>query len=282
MRHYKVSIQGEVGSYHHETALNLFPEAEFFYRDRFPEVFEDGKNGRSDFLLVAIENSLAGSLAFNYDLLEDYRIPIIGETYMKIRHQLIGYPGTKLSDVREIWSHPMAIAQCSKFLGDLNVNVVEKADTAGSVRLIREMGRKDIAAIAGKTAAKIYEMDILSENIETDHENYTRFLILSDKYSLPVKEGAPIKTSLYCRLNDEPGSLMRLLQPLTEAKVNMTKIESRPRVGKPWKYDFYVDLLMDANSEAGINLMEELKKRTRMIVVLGSYPVWDKAYEVEG
>lgn len=274
-----VSIQGEAGSYHHEAALNLFPEARFLYRNRFREVFLDGQTGKADFLIVAIENSLAGSLMFNYDLLAEFQIPIIGETYMAIHHQLIGLPGTELADIREIWSHPMAIAQCSTLLNTLDTEIVEQPDTAGSVRALKEMNRSDLAAIAGRTAAGIYGMKILAENIETDPENYTRFLVLSNNHRLVGYPNNAMKTSLYCRLEDKPGALMNLLKPITDAHINMSMIESRPRPGKPWKYDFYLDLHMDANAPDGKQLLSILKNHSKSLIMLGSYPNLERVIE---
>ena len=271
-----ISIQGEAGSYHHEAALHVFPNAKFLYRDRFRKVFEDGQSGKADFLLVAIENSLAGSLMFNYDLLAEFQIPIIGETYMAIHHQLIGLPDTKIEDITEVWSHPMALAQCATFLDHHHLEMVEQADTAGSVRALAIQNRPDLAAIAGRTAAEIHGMNILAANIETDPENYTRFLILSNKYkTTPVKPGEPMKTSLYCRLEDKPGALMSLLKPITEAKVNLSMIESRPRPGKPWKYDFYLDVLIDAFSTEGELLIDNLANQSKSLILLGSYPNLD-------
>jgi prephenate dehydratase len=271
-----ISIQGVRGSFHEEAAAKIFGNPLLLERDTFDEVFNDCSTNRCDYAIAAIENSIVGSLIYNYDRLFKYDLNIVGETYLRISHNLIAAPGTSLHDITEIWSHPMAIEQCRAFLATHPAKVVEMDDTAGSVKKIMEERPNGVAAIAGSRSADIYGANILMPSIETDPHNYTRFLVLSTEPSKrPAAEKANTKTSLVVRIDDKPGSLYDLLGSIRKAKVNLTKIESRPRVGVPWNYDFYLDLSMDADSAHGIDLLESLSNSVIFLKVLGSYPNLD-------
>ena len=269
-----VSIQGQPGSFHHIGARRLFGEVEFLYRDSFREVFADARSGRANFLFVAIENSIAGSIIYNYDLLANHRIPIVAEKYLRIGQHLIAKPGTRLSSIKEVWSHPMAIEQCRDFLETLDVRVVEKEDTAGSVRDLRDHSREDIAVISSDYSAELYEMEIIRPHIETDPNNYTRFLLLSHipitQSNHPAQE--KIKSTLWFGVSHKPGGLVDLLHVFREFNVNMTKIESRPRVGSPWVYDFFADVHLDANDDHGKQILANAREHCEFLHVLGSYP----------
>jgi len=267
-----ISIQGQPGSFHHIGARMLFGDATYLYRDSFREVFDDGKTGKATHLFLAIENSIAGSIIYNYDLLAAGKIPIVGEVYLRIGQHFIARPGVTLDSIREVWSHPMAIEQCRNFLDTLDVKIMEKEDTAGSVRDLRDSTRRDVAVISSDLSAQIYGMNILKPHIETDPNNYTRFLLLSAR---PLPETDPTltrKTSVYFGVQHRPGGLVTLLQEFLARQVNITKLESRPRVGSPWVYDFFADVELDAFSDHGKAVLEHVRGYCEFMEVLGSYP----------
>lgn len=267
-----VSIQGVKGSYHEEAAVRLFHQPELLERDTFEEVFSDTIEGRSDFSIIAIENSIVGSLIYNYDKLAKSNLSIVAETYLRISHCLIGVPGSDLDHIQEVWSHPMAIEQCRSFLNGIKAKVVSSDDTAGSVERLMKEGSAQIAAIASARSARMYGAHILKHAIETDQHNYTRFLVLSKNPELRPSNLPNTKTSIIAHIDDQPGSLYRLLGLIKTASVNLSKIESRPRVGTPWNYDFYLDLDVDTSGPIGSSLMETLRAELRDLKILGSYP----------
>lgn len=319
-----VSIQGQPGSFHHIGARKLFGDVRFLYRDSFREVFNDARTGRSNFQFIAIENSIAGSIIYNYDHLAKARIPIVAELYLRIGQHLIARPGTTLKDVSEVWSHPMAIEQCRHFLDTLEVSILEKSDTAGSVKELLDSGRSDVAVISSDYSAELYGMEIIKPHIETDPNNYTRFLLLSYE-QLPAPEGAKegvsgreasgadaalnisdgleadggkgrgasgagdkgvdvagtreasgkrlnIKSTLWFGVSHRPGGLVEVLKVFQKYAVNMTKLESRPRVGSPWVYDFFADMELDVNSVTGELVLAEARAQCEFLEVLGTYP----------
>ena len=267
-----VSIQGQPGSFHHIGARLLFGDANFLYRDTFRGVFEDAREKRANFLFIAIENSIAGSIIYNYDLLAASKLPIVAEVYLRIGQHFIVKPGTPLESIREVWSHPMAIEQCRVFLDSLDVKIVEKEDTAGSVRDLRDSSRRDVAVISSELSAEIYGMQLLKRHIETDPGNYTRFLLLSDETLPDVAPNEKKKTSVYFGVPHRPGGLVTLLQAFQQKQVNITKLESRPRVGSPWVYDFFADIQLNAHSEEGQNVLDYVRSYCEFLTVLGSYP----------
>lgn len=267
-----VSIQGVKGSFHEEVAVRLFSQPELLERDTFEEVFADTIEGRSDYSIVAIENSIVGSLIYNYDKLAKSRLTIVAETYLKISHCLIGIPGSSLHDIDEIWSHPMAIEQCRTFLSCLKAKVVSSDDTAGSVERMMRLGAKNIAAIASARSAEIYGAHVLQNAIETDPHNYTRFLVLSRDPKMRPSTQLNTKTSIIAHIDDKPGSLYHLLGLIKAASVNLSKIESRPRIGMPWKYDFYLDLDLDASTPAGQETLKIIADHISDLKILGTYP----------
>jgi len=265
-----VSIQGQPGSFHHIAARKLFGDVEFLYRDSFREVFEDYRTQKANFILIAIENSIAGSIIYNYDLISRYRIPIVAEVYEHIAQHLIAHPGVELDSIKEVWSHPMAIEQCREYLKDFPVKIVEKADTAGSVREVKELGRKDVAVISSGYSAELYGMKILRPSIQTDPNNYTRFLLMSE-IDVSVSDSNEIKTSLWFGVPNTAGSLLRVLEILDKHQINMTKLESRPRPNTIWAYDFFADVSMDGKSSQGVKVINELRDKCEFLEVLGVY-----------
>jgi len=266
----KVSIQGYRGSFHAIVARERFPgELEMLERGDFEQVFQDVSSGRAEYGVFAIENSIVGSFLENYDLLLNYDLEIIGEVYLRIVLNLIVLPGVKLKDVTEVYSHPRAIQQCLRFLGKhSSIKKIEIDDTAGSVRMIKEKGLNNAAAIASSLAAELYQAEILEKGIETDKKNYTRFLIFSRDAGNSEKAD---KTSLVVRTDHRSGSLCDCLKCFADEGINLSKIESRPILGKVWQYYFYLDVETGRYTPEGQRALKELNKAASMVKILGSY-----------
>lgn len=286
-----VSIQGYKGSFHDVVAGQLFSEKTLLERSTFKEVFDDVKEGRAEFGVTAIENSIAGAILQNYDLLRDSGLQVVGEYYLRIVHNLMALPGVKIEDIKEVWSHPMALKQCQDFLLKYpHIKQVETDDTARSALQIKELSQKTssaapqpqpavnsdsrtVAAIASSLAAETYGMEIIAAGIEDDPQNYTRFLILQ-KADKPVdqrlvNETAQSKFSIYVETAHRPGGLLPVLQTLRDAGANMTMLVSRPVVGKAWEYGFYIDFVV--TTDAVNSLLPELHKVCDKLLVLGQY-----------
>ncbi len=268
-----VAFQGELGAFSQRASENVFgPGIRPVPCVSFDEVFETITRRRADLGIIPIENSLAGSIHQNFDLLVQHPLEAIAETYVRIEHHLIAHPGTNLKAIRQIYSHPVALAQCQKFLRSAKrIEKVSFYDTAGSVKHIREQGLREAAAIASADAARIYGMIILKRSIEDNRENYTRFLALARRGTYP-HGGA--KTTLVFGLRNEPGALFKALSVFALRNIDLTKIESRPIHGKPWEYLFYVDLQSDMRTRDCRNALRHLKEMTLYFKVLGSYPTF--------
>lgn len=233
-------------------------------------MFAKTGNRSSQYGVIPIENSLTGSIHENYDLLLNHTTPIIGEIKLRIAHVLIGLPGAALSDIKAVYSHPQALAQCRTYLRKLKgVEVVPAYDTAGSVKMIRDKGWKNSAAIASMQAARNYGMKVLAQGIENNKANYTRFLILGKK---PAASAPKCKTSVVFAFKNVPGALFKCLGAFSMRDINLVKIESRPIHGKPWAYLFYLDFEGHANDERSRNALNHLKELTLFVKNLGSYP----------
>lgn len=267
----KVAYQGVPGAYSERAVYQYFgetalPEPHPGFRDTFQVVQERG----CDYGIVPIENSLTGSIHENYDLLLDYDVSVVGEYKMRIIHNLIVNEGTKLTDIHRVYAHPQAAAQCRDFLAEHpDWEIVQVYDTAGSVHRIQEGGLKDAAAIASVQAAEIRGMAILKEGIESNPRNYTRFFVLSPERNIREKSN---KTSLVFSTCDKPGALLESLKKFAEHDLNLVKLESRPRPGRPWEYMFYVDLEGSLFDESVNATMDELKELTEFVKILGCYP----------
>lgn len=269
-----VAIPGELGSFSHTAALaahgsgiHLVPCVDF------PELFRTVTEGKAEHGVVPIENSLAGSIHENYDLLRTHSLCVVGETEVRVRHCLIVRPGTTLEQVRRVASHPVALAQCRKFFADHSgITAVAAYDTAGSVRDLMDARVAADAAIASDLAARLYGGTVLQEGLEDHPANFTRFLLVSREPS-PVPPPAPSKTSLVVSLANVPGSLHRALGPFARRGLDLSKIESRPIPGRPWEYVFYLDVLGEM-VDVGAALAELAADtgRANAVRVLGSYP----------
>jgi prephenate dehydratase len=266
----RVAFQGELGAFSQEASRKIFGSAvKPLPCVSFDEVFEAVVKKKAGLAVIPIENSLAGSIYQNFDLLSRHSLEAIAETYVRIEHNLIAHPGTTVRQIRQIYSHPVALAQCQRALRKMrSAEKVSFYDTAGSVKHIREQGLKQAAAVASADAARIYGMKILARGIEDNRENYTRFLALAPKGDFP--QGGR-KTSVVFALKNEPGALFRALSVFALRNIDLTKIESRPIHGKPWEYLFYLDLQSDVRSMECSNALRHLQEMTLYFKVLGSY-----------
>jgi prephenate dehydratase len=238
--------------------------------EAFEKVFASVAGGESELGFIPIENSLAGSIHQNYDLLMRNDLSVIGEHFLRVSHCLIGLPGANIADLKRVISHPQALAQCDGYLHSIgNVKIEPVYDTAGSVKMVKDGGDPTVAAIASKRAAQLYGMQILAESIEDNPANFTRFLIISRHAVTPPDDA---KTSIVFSLKNEPGSLFRALSALALRDIDLTKIESRPLVGKPFEYLFYVDLLGSSESPVVQRALAHLAEYAVTLRVLGSYP----------
>ncbi len=265
-----VSYQGEPGAFSEQAAKSYFGRGcKAIARESFRDIFEDVLKKRSAYAMVPIENSLHGSVHQNYDLLWKYNLFIVGEVKLRIKMNLLTLPGTKLNNVRAVYSHPQALGQCEKFLHTLKgVSVNPFYDTAGAAKMIAAERRVDAAAIASSQAASDYGLVILRAGIENDHRNYTRFLVVARKQLRPRNNP---KTSLIFATKNIPGALFKCLSVFALRNINLLKIESRPLVGTPWEYLFYVDIEGDAKKSDCLNALKHLQELTSSYKILGSY-----------
>jgi len=267
----KVAIQGIEGSFHHQVAL------EYYHQDievdacmSFEELVDSLLSGKSNQAVMAIENSIAGSIIPNYALIDNNNLHVVGEYYMDIHQNFMALQGQKIEDILEVHSHPMALLQCMEFLKKLpNIKLVEDKDTAETARRIHQNQLKGIAAIASKTASKMYDLEILAPEIQTINNNMTRFVILNKENSFVSKQEIN-KASLKFQLDHKRGSLAAVLNVMSDCKLSLTKIQSLPKIETPWKYSFFVDVTFDdyedySKAKSLLEIMAEYFK------VLGEY-----------
>jgi prephenate dehydratase len=263
-----VAYQGEAGAYSEEGVMGLFPDTDHRPLASIRKVFEAVEVGRVDYGLVPMDNSQAGSINQTYDLFLKHGLHLVGETVVRVNHCLLALPGTAIDDLKEVISHPQAIDQCEEFLTSLDLSVRAEYDTAGSAKRIAEEGLEGTAAIASRRAAELYNLDVLADRIQTYPDNYTRFGALSRH---PESLAEPNKTSLVFGVGHVSGSLMRCLAAFADRHVSLSKLESRPRAGRPWEYVFYVDVEAPASDEAMIDALAELSEHATFTRLLGSY-----------
>lgn len=271
----KVAIQGIKGSYHDIAAQNYFEgeEIEIIGCNSFKDVIRCIHEDPAVVGLMAIENTIAGSLLQNHELIRQSECAIIGEYKLRISHTLCALPGTALKDVKEINSHPIALMQCNDFLDTMpDVKLVEKEDTAMSARWIAENKLEGHAAICGKYAAEIYGLEILAEGIETNKRNYTRFLAIADKWTAEefLQGGEKNKSSIVFSLPHTAGSLSKVLTILSFYDMNLTKIQSLPIIGREWEYLFYVNLTF-ADYTRYKQALDAIIPLTKDLKILGEY-----------
>lgn len=265
----KVAFQGEPGAYSEEAGYKYFDNPEMVPQKSFDDVFIAVSSETCESGLIPIENSLAGSIHQNYDLLLRHELHVIGEYFLRVQHCLIGFPDAKLSQIKLVISHPQALGQCAGYLRKIGTKTEPAYDTAGSVKMLKSSGEKTTAAIASKRAAEIYKMQVLQESIEDNPENFTRFLEISPISKMPENKA---KTSIVFTLKNQPGALFKALSVFALRDIDLTKIESRPLAGKPWEYLFYVDFIGAVGKEPARNALDHLNEYALMMRVLGSYP----------
>jgi len=266
----KVAFQGERGAYSENAVFQFFGAATQVKPCRdFKDVFDSVCTQETKFGVVPVENSLEGSVTQNYDLFLKYDLKVCGEVIVKIEHCLIANPGTALEDIKFVYSHPQALAQCRTFLEEFGRELIPTYDTAGSVKMLREKGLKNAAAIASERAADLYGMQILANDIADNPENYTRFFVLSTEDS-PVT--GKDKTSIIFSAAHRPGSLYHALGEFAERDIDLTKIESRPTKQTAWEYNFYLDFEGHRCEKRCAEALKALEKYAAFIKILGSYP----------
>ncbi len=272
-RQSKVAFQGELGAFSHAAAMKLLgSEIKTLPCASFREVFEALAGGLVTHAVIPIENTLHGSVLENYDNLLEYGYPIQGETSLRIAHQLIAMPGVKLRDVNRVFSHPVALNQCRLFFQrNTNLRAEPFYDTAGSVKMLMTEHPAGAAAIASKEAAGIYGGMILKKNIEDDRKNFTRFFLLTKQRPRLSTPGMKWKVSVAFATANTPGSLFRAMACLALRDINLIKIESRPIVGTPWEYLFYVDFLGSLSDERVKSALANLREVTQFYKLLGNY-----------
>ena len=266
----RVVFAGEVHAFTHKAALQFFGgDVALDPVDSFLAVFEQVREGRADFGVIPLENSLSGSIHENYDLLLEHEVRIVGETTLRIMLSLVGHPDTNLEEVRRVVSHPQTFEQCRQFLRLRKTwDAVAVRDTSTAVKRIKERGDRTEVAIAAKELADIYGLAVLKEGIENNPRNYTRFAVIAAR---PAARGPGKKTLLIYSTSNEPGALYETLRVFSENKVNLVKLESRPIHGEPWRYMFYVDLEADLESPELLGVMQALGEKTEFLRILGCY-----------
>ena len=265
----KVAIQGIATSFHEVAALTYFDQPiETIECLSFHKLCEALKSGKADVAVMAIENSIAGSILPNYFLLQDYHFSIVGELYLPIHMHLLALPGVKLAEITSIESHPMAIRQCSEFLFSLKgVEIRESDHTAVSAKRVKDFGLKDTAAIANEYAAKKFGLNILEKRIETNKKNFTRFLILNRKAGVNAESN---KASLSFEVANHVGSLADALTTFKEHRINLSKIQSIPIIGRPSEYSIHVDVEWK-NRKSYDSAVRDVLRQVKNLSVLGEY-----------
>lgn len=267
-----VGIQGIKGSYHHAVALEYFgDQVQINECMSFQELVNNLENGLCTDAVMAIENSIAGSIIPNYAFVDEHNLTICGEFYMPIHHCLMAIEGQKIEDIKEVYSHPMALLQCKEFFKKhKHIKLIEDVDTADVAKRINDKQWKGVAAIAGKTAAQIYDLSVLAEEIQTIKTNSTRFFILTSNKDSGVKKEEKNKASLKFELDHKRGSLAAILNVLSDCKMNLTKIQSLPVIESPWKYAFFVDVTFNDHSDYE-KAIAILKIMATQLKILGVY-----------
>ncbi|HFB61426.1 MAG TPA: prephenate dehydratase [Bacteroidetes bacterium] len=281
----KIAMQGVRGAFHEIAIRKYFngDNYEVVPCASFNELFDALRFDKADYGMVAIENSIVGSILPNYTLLRESGLRILGEVYLRIEQHLLALPGQELADIKKVYSHPMAIQQCREFLTPLRrngVQLVDSEDTALSAQWISEGNMQGVAAIASRLAAKLYGLDILAESIETNKMNYTRFIIVSDNenYKSHLNGKKADKASLCFVLPHQQGRLSEVLSVLSFYKINLSKIQSLPIVGQEWEYLFYVDV--DFNDfDRYRQSLDAIRPLLSELTIFGEYKTGDKVHE---
>ncbi len=272
----KVAIQGIKGSFHHIVAKQFFGEhIELVECMSFAEIPVLLKNNKIDSAVMAIENSIAGAILSNYALIDEYNLNIEGEVYLNIHHHLMALKGQKLEDIKEVWSHPMAILQCRKFFRNHpDIKLIEEKDTAEVAQRIADKKLMGIAAIASKEASRLFDLEVIKDDIQTIKHNSTRFFILKRGKSTPYHKskmnGSKNKASIKFITKHNKGSLAEVLDIFAKHEINLTKIQSMPIIDKPWSYAFFIDLIID-DFKLYENALHLINTKVTHLNILGEY-----------
>jgi arogenate/prephenate dehydratase len=268
----RIAFQGEPGAYSEAAALTYSSHAEPLSCKTFDEVFDAVVHKKATHGIVPMENSIGGTIHRNYDLLVDHDIPITGEVELDVVHCLQALPGTKIEDVKIVYSHPQALAQCERYLKDLGVTVEAIYDTAGGAKLVAEQKMKGAAALASRRAAEVFGLEVLQEAVQDYEYNITRFFVIGGTAAEDAN-----KTTIVFALPSTPGSLFKALSVFALRDINLSKLESRPIRGRPWEYLFYVDLETRRDDLKCARALSHIGEFASWVRVLGTYKGWERA-----
>ena len=265
----RVSFQGERGAYSEAASISFFGnDIEAIPCHTFSDVLKNTESDSSGYSILPIENSLEGSVGESNDLLLETDLNVIGEIYHRIHHCLIGTGS--IGDIDTVYSHPQALGQCRKFIQENSLKTIPSYDTAGSVKIIKNLNKNNVACIASKNAAEIFDVPIIKEGVEDNANNYTRFLVFSKEKSDKTDNS---KTSIIFSVKHEAGALYQIINEFYQHKINLTKIESRPNKNTPWEYNFYVDFEGQQDDPSIKDVLEKLRNHSTFLKILGSYPI---------
>ena len=267
MKH--VSFQGERGAYSEAASISFFGnEIDTIPCSTFADALKNTENGASNYSVLPVENSLEGSVGESNDLLLSTKLNVVGEIYHRIHHCLIGIGS--LGDIDTVYSHPQALGQCRHFIQENSLKTIPSYDTAGSAKIIKDLNKSNIACIASRNAAEIFDVPVIQEGVEDNTNNYTRFLIFS-KESNDKTENS--KTSIIFSVKHEAGALYQIINEFYQNKINLTKIESRPNKNTLGEYNFYVDFEGHQDESTVKDVLQKLRDNTTFLKILGSYPI---------
>ncbi len=266
----KVSFQGEHGAYSESAGKKFFDKIESIPSKTFEDALKNTESGISNFSILPVENSIEGTVGQSIDAITKTDLHSIGEVYFKVEHCLIG--SGSLDEINTVYSHPQALGQCSEFIQSRKLRTIPTYDTAGGVKIVKEMNDVSCASIASKDAGNLYDMPIIEEGIENNSNNFTRFLIFSKDNTT---ETGNDKTSIIFSVKHEPGALFQILKEFHDNDINLTKIESRPNKNTNWEYNFFVDFLGHHSNSKIKSVLDKIAHNTIFLNVIGSYPVAD-------
>ena len=265
----RVSFQGERGAYSEAASISFFgDDIEAIPCPTFADVLKNTENGVSDYSILPVENSLEGSVGESNDLLLSTKLKAVSEIYHRIHHCLIGTGS--LADIDTVYSHTQALGQCRQFIQENSLKTIPSYDTAGSVKIIKDLNKNNVACIASKNAAKIFDVPVIQEGIEDTVNNYTRFLVFSKEKNDKTENS---KTSIIFSVKHETGALYQIINEFYQQKINLTKIESRPNKNTAWEYNFYVDFEGHQDASSIKDMLKKVRDNSTFLKILGSYPI---------
>jgi len=272
----RVSFQGERGAYSEAASISFFEgEIETIPCSTFADALKNTENGASDYSILPVENSLEGSVGESNDMLLSTKLHVIGEIYHRVHHCLIGTGS--IGDIETVYSHPQALGQCRQFIQENSLKTIPSYDTAGSVKIIKDLDKNNVACIASKNAAEIFDVPVIQEGIEDTANNYTRFLVFSKESAKAETQlmhdvWDNTKTSIIFSVQHKAGALYQIINEFYQHKINLTKIESRPNKNTAWEYNFYVDFEGHQDDSTIKDVLQKLRDNTTFLKILGSYP----------